>query len=93
MCGCERLVRDGGVGQRSESRGKHCHVGRWDWQPGKWFFFMQLACGLVLDLREKNLGNRIKRCAFYIQDNQVKHMAVDMGPMKDTSAEALFSKI
>jgi peroxiredoxin len=49
--------------------------------------------GMLLDLSEKNFGQRFKRAVFYIDDNVVKYFKVDEQGFKDTSAESLFENI
>lgn len=47
----------------------------------------------MLDLAEKNMGIRMKRSAFFIDNSVLKYVAVDEAGFKDTSAEEVFAKI
>lgn len=39
------------------------------------------------------MGIRMKRSAFYIDNNILKYLAVDEAAFKETSAESVFAKI
>jgi len=49
--------------------------------------------GMELDLSDKGLGIRSKRYAMILNDGVIEHLAVDDSGIKETTADAIISKL